>query len=35
MDVLITYVTDYMQKPGYVVLGTKKKAECDIIEINQ
>ncbi|MFN2747919.1 MULTISPECIES: DUF3850 domain-containing protein [Bacillus] len=35
VDVLITYVTDYMQKSGYVVLGTKKKAESDIIEINQ
>ncbi|MCY7855137.1 DUF3850 domain-containing protein [Bacillus sonorensis] len=35
VNVLVTYITDYMQKQRYVVLGTKRKAESEMIEINQ
>ncbi|MCY8410582.1 DUF3850 domain-containing protein [Bacillus haynesii] len=35
VDVLITYVTDYMQKPGYVVLGTERKELDEMTEKSQ
>ncbi|MED2976614.1 DUF3850 domain-containing protein [Bacillus swezeyi] len=35
VDVVITYVIDYMQKSGYVVLGTERKELDEMTEKSQ